>query len=658
MQKGFTGKILFVDLGKGFITERVIPESVYENYLAGQGLAAYILYNEIPPNADPLGPDNVLGFVPGLLTGTPSFFTGRWTVVGKSPLTGCWGDANCGGNLSPAIKRCGYDGIFFKGISEKPVYLLVTTGGAELKEASELWGMDTAVTETKLQEIHGADSRVACIGMAGEKLSLISGIANDGGRMAARSGLGAVMGSKRLKAMVLCGKARVGCADPEKMKELSRLCNKYVQLQPPLVSGSMMSYVGALMRVLPTQMAMQGMLYKFFLRKWGTISMNQTSVELGDSPIKNWGGSNIDYNSKKSKSTNPDLFIARDIARYHCFACPLGCGGKSNMSDLGKGKFKESHRPEYESVLALGGLCMNENADDIFYMNELLNRAGMDTISAGGTVAFAIECFENGILTREDTGGLELRWGDSRSIIALIEKMIKREGIGNILADGTKAAVRKIGKKAEQFAIHVGGQEPAMHDGRNDPGFNVHYAVEPTPGRHTIGCQQFYEMFSLWHSITGLPRPLLLYFKGKKYIADEEKAIMAAACSKYMNVVNSVGGCFFGAAMGSKRTPIFEWLNAATGWRKKPEQYMEIGARIQTLKQAFNIKHGVDPASIKVPDRMLGRPAQTRGANKGREVPIEKMRSDYWRQFGWDALTGKPSIESMKNLELIPYTKN
>ena len=651
MKKGYTGKILMVDLGKGSISERKIPESVYEHYLAGQGLAAYILYKEIPPEADPLGPDNVLGFVPGLLTGTPSFFTGRWTVVGKSPLTGCWGDANCGGNLSPAIKRCGYDGIFFKGISSKPVYLLVTTGGAELKDAAQLWGTDTTETECKLQEIHGADSRVACIGMAGEKLSLISGISNDGGRMAARSGLGSVMGSKRLKALVLCGKARVGCADPRKMKELSKACNRWVQFQPPLFSGAMMSYVGALMRIMPTQVPMDGFLYKLFLRKWGTISMNQTSVEMGDSPIKNWDGSNVDFNPRKSRFTNPDLFIARDLVRYHCYACPLGCGGKSNMKDVGRG-YDETHRPEYESVLALTGLCLNENTDDVFYLNEILNRAGMDTISAGGTVAFAIECFENGLLTKDDTDGLELKWGNSQAIVALIEKMIRREGIGDILADGTKAAAKRIGKQADRFAMHVSGQEPAMHDGRNDPGFNVHYAVEPTPGRHTIGSYLFYEMFRLWPVLKKLPKPPLLYFKRTKYVPDEEKAVMAASCSKYMNIVNSVGACFFGASLGANRAPLFAWLNAATGWQKTPEEYMEIGARIQTLKQLFNIKQGVEPLSIKVPDRMLGRPAQSRGANKGCVVPIEKMRSDYWRQFGWDPLTGNPSRENRINLKL------
>ncbi|HOD29730.1 MAG TPA: aldehyde ferredoxin oxidoreductase family protein [Syntrophales bacterium] len=646
MDKGYMGKVLVVDLGTGTVRTEAIPDNVYENYLSGLGLGAYLLFQWIPPEADPLGPDNVLGFMSGLLTGTGSLFTGRWTVVGKSPLTGCWGDANCGGTFSPAIKRCGYDGIFFKGVSERPVYLFADGARAELRDASALWGKDAIETEEALLKEGGPGSRVACIGPAGEKLSLIAGIANDGGRMAARSGLGAVMGSKRLKAVVLNGKRRIGLHDRAEMRRLSQKCNRWVQFQPPLFTGPVSPYLGAIMRIMPTQMAMDGLLYKFFLRKWGTVSMNQTSIEMGDSPIKNWKGSNEDFGPGRSRSVNPDAFTDRERVKYHCYSCPLGCGGKCSMS----GKYTETHKPEYETVLALGGLCMNEDAESLFYLNELLNRAGMDTISAGGTVAFAIECYEQGLLTKEDTGGLELTWGNGPAIVALVEKMVRREGIGDLLADGTKTAARRLGKGSDQYAMHIGGQEAAMHDGRNDPGFNVHYAVEPTPGRHTLGAQLYYEMFQLWKTVKGLPRATPLYFKGRKYRADAEKAVMAAACSKFMSLANAAGFCLFGLMLGSKRIPSFAWLNAATGWNKTPEQYLEIGARIQTLKQAFNIRQGVDPRAIKVPDRMLGRPALAQGANKGRSTDLETMRSDYWRQFGWDPETGRPGDAAVRPL--------
>ena len=646
MNRGYMGKILLVDLGKGKITEEIVDDAVYEKHLSGLGLAAHILYNRIPAGADPLGPDNILGFVSGLLTGTGSLFAGRWMVAGKSPLTGGWGDANCGGTFSPAIKRCGYDGIFFKGISKKPVYLYVDDKKAELRDASSLWGMDAIETEEFLVKEAGEGARAAVIGTAGEKLSFISGISNDKGRMAARSGLGAVMGSKRLKGIVLNGHKRIRSFNREAVYKLSRTCNKWVQFQLPLGPGVGIGLLGALLRILPTAMAMDGLVYKMILKKWGTGGMNQMSPEWGDAPIKNWKGSSADWPMRKSRSASPDMVRKHELVKYHCYSCPLGCGGICSMN----GKFSETHKPEYESVLSLGGLCMNEDTDSLFYLNEVLNRAGMDTISTGAAVAFAIECFENGILTREDTDGLELTWGNSSAIVELIHKMIDREGIGDILADGTKIAAEKIGRGSERYAVHAGGQEPAMHDGRQDPGFALHYSVEPAPGRHTIGAGLYYEMFQLWKKVKGLPKmwPFEIYHKNKKYRAGLDQAKQAAACSTYMNVVNGCGLCMFGAFLGIKRTPTFDWLNAATGWKKSPEDYMAVGERVQTLKQAFNIKHGIDPKANKLSDRALGRPPQARGANKGRTVNIEKMMSDYWGLFDWDAQTGVPREDTLK----------
>ncbi len=632
------GKILNVDLSTGETRAEAIPDEIYRKYLSGTGLAAWLLHERIPAGADPLGPDNILGFVAGLLTGTPSYFTGRWSVVGKSPLTGTWGDANCGGNLSPAIKRNGFDGIFFRGVSDKPVYLYVKNGKADLRDASALWGKDTAEAEEMLLAEHGAGARAAVIGPAGERLSLIAGVFNDRGRMAARSGLGAVMGSKRLKAVVLDGKLRVPVHDTAAMKRLSRSCNRWVQLQPPFLSGRAMAYLGAFMRILPTQMALDGMLYKIFLKKWGTTSMNQMSAEMGDAPVQNWKGTSADWGMRRSASSNPDNIRAVEKAKYHCYACPLGCGGICVPKPGGP----EVHKPEYESVLALGGQCMNEDLDSIFRMNEMLNRAGMDTISAGGVLSFAMECWEEGILTKEDTGGLELSWGNAAAMEQLLEKMVRREGIGDVLADGVRKAAERIGRGAAQYAMHAGGQELPMHDGRNDPGYAVHYSVEPTPGRHTLGAQMYYEMFQLWKRVRHLPRPSLFYFKGSKYRADEQKAVTAAACSRYTALANASGLCLFGLFLGASRIPVFEWLNAATGWNRTPEDYLAAGERIQTLKQAFNVKHGIDPRNNRVCDRAAGIPVQKKGANARRTVAIAKMMGDYWRQFGWDAETGVP----------------
>jgi len=638
MNGGYLGKILWVDLTAGTCREEIVPDELYARYLSGVGLAVRLLADRIPAGADPLGPENILGFVSGLLTGTGALFSGRWLAVGKSPLTGGWGDANCGGTLAPAIKRCGYDGIFFAGVSPRPVYLFVGPGGPEIRDAAHLWGQDAPAAEEALTATAGGHARVAVIGPAGERLSLIAGICNDRGRLAARSGLGAVMGSKRLKALVLAGKGRIPVHHREEVRRLSRECNRWVQLQPPFLSGAAAAYIGTLMRLLPFQMAMDGLVYKLLLKKWGTSGMNQMSVEMGDAPVMNWKGTSADWGIGKSRSVNPDAVRALEKVKYHCYSCPLGCGGICTP----RGRLGEVHKPEYESILALGALCMNGDLEGIFTMNELLNRAGMDTISAGGTVAFAMECYEQGILSREDLDGLDLRWGNAPAMIALIEKMIRREGVGDLLADGSRRAAARIGRGAEAYAVHAGGQELPMHDGRNDPGFNVHYSVEATPGRHTVGAQLYYEMFQLWKRIPGLPRPPLFYHKNRKYIADEEKAIMAAACSKFMNVANGAGLCLFGLFLGAARIPSFAWLNAATGWRRTPEEYLAVGADIQEWKQNFNHKHGIDPKSFQVPDRVVGRPPQRRGANRGRTMDIEKMCRDYWEQFGWDRETGIP----------------
>ncbi len=648
MSKAYMGKVLMVDLSSGTMTEESIPDDVYRQYLSGMGLGAYILYNRIPAGADPLGPENILGFCSGLLTGTGSLFSGRWTLVGKSPLTGGWGDANCGGTFSPAIKHCGYDAIFFKGISSKPVYLYVKNGKATLKDAADLWGKDAVETEEKLKKQYGEKAGVAVIGPAGEKVSLISGVCTDKGRIAARSGLGAVMGVKKLKAVVLDGVQRINVQDPEAMKRLSLKCVKWTNFPMPLnlLPGVGLALMGTFMGATPVMFAQDGLLYKTILRTWGTGGMNQMSVEMGDSPLKNWDGSSKDFNLGKSKTINPDIIRKAEIVKYHCYSCPLGCGGICAT----KGKYAHTHKPEYESILALGGLCMNEDLDSLFYLNELLNRAGMDTISAGATAAFAIECYEKGILTKDDTDGLELKWGNTEAIVALIRKMVNREGIGDILADGSKVAAAKIGRGAEGCTVHAGGQEPAMHDGRGDPGFNVHYSVEPTPGRHTIGAHLYYEMFQLWKRVKGLPRPSLLFMKGSKYKVNKEKAQASAACSKFMSMGNGAGMCMFGLFIGAKRIPTFDWLNAATGWKFTPEEYMTIGERIQTMKQDFNVKHGIEPKNNFISRRAQGNPPLKEGPNKGRSVDIEKLAADYWEQFGWDRITGKPKEETLKRL--------
>jgi aldehyde:ferredoxin oxidoreductase len=263
-----------------------------------------------------------------------------------------------------------------------------------------------------------------------------------------------------------------------------------------------------------------------------------------------------------------------------------------------------------------------------------------------------MECYEQGLLSRADLDGLDLTWGNSRAIVALAAKMIAREGVGDLLADGVKRAAAQIGRGAGAMAMHAGGQELGMHDGRYDPGFALHYSAEPTPGRHTLGSQMYYEMFRLWEKIDTLPDVDLFYTKGRKYEWMPQRAQAAAACSRFMNVLNGSGACLFGALLGLDRLPLFEWLNAATGWRRDPAEYMDIGDRIQTMKQLFNVRQGLDPRTFKASARTLGNPPPTAGANEGRQVDLERMRSDYWQALGWDPETGRPGPDKLKRLGL------
>jgi aldehyde:ferredoxin oxidoreductase len=660
MAKGYMGKILHVDLSNGEIQEEKLSDDFYEKYLSGAGLAAKVLFDRIPKDADPLGPDNVLGFVSGLLTGTGAFLTGRWMVAGKSPLTGGYGEANCGGTFSPAIKRCGYDGIFFKGISEKPVFLRIADGKAKLMSASKVWGKDAVEAEKILMEDAGGKARVAVIGQAGENQSLISGICNDRGRIAARSGLGAVMGSKRLKALVLQGKEKIPVQDPSQVKQLNQQFMKWFKAGETLeskVPTKLFSFLGRFLRVAPVALAQDGNLVKMAFKNFGTIVTNVLSAENGDSPVKNWKGAGyrdypIDTHSGK---LDPQLIIDRQLHKYHCFSCPMGCGGICKVT-TGKYPLEETHMPEYETCCAFGALQLNNDLDAVFKINDVLNRAGMDSISAGGTVAFAMECYENGILSREELDGIDLYWGNAEGTLELLDKMIRREGVGDLLADGVRVAAQKIGKDSERYAIHAGGQELPMHDPRFDPGFLTCYELEPTPGRHTNVSYQWSEMFAMHRRFKGLPKPPPLYRVKEKYNPNG-KEILQAAGSKYVQMGNGMGACLFGLHLGTK-LPLVDYANAATGWTFSAQDYLVAGERIQNIRQAFNAREGLKPAvDFRMNARAVGDPPLTYGPVKGVRLDRERLNGDFCRAMGWDAATGTPTESKLRELGLDEIAK-
>ena len=655
MGNGYMGKVLHVDLSAGKIEEERIADETYKNLLSGAGLAARVLFDRIPKGADPLGPDNVLGFASGLLTGTGSLMTGRWMVAAKSPLTGGYGEANCGGNFSPAIKRCGYDAIFFRGVSEKPVYLRIGEGKAELADASHLWGKDALEAEKLIMEEIGGKPKVAVIGQAGENLSLISGVCNDFGRIAARSGLGAVMGSKRLKAVALSGKEKIQVADQGKVKELNEKFMKWLRAGENVekkVPTWVFRLMGRTLRVAPFGLAQDGNLAKMAFKNFGTIVTNVLSAENGDSPVKNWKGAGyrdfpMDTHSGK---LDPKLILDHQMRKYHCFSCPTGCGGLCKVTS-GKYPLEETHKPEYETCCAFGALILNNDLDAIFKINDMLNRAGMDTISAGATVSFAMECYENGLLSQADMDGIDLHWGNVEGVIALLDKMIRREGVGNLLADGTRKAAERIGRGSERFAMHAGGQELPMHDSRFDPGFAVSYQLEPTPGRHTNVSYQWSEMFALYKIYRGLPKHKPIYMIKEKYKSQGKMEVVAAG-SKYVQMGNGLGACLFGIQMGAN-LPLIDYANAATGWSYSPEDYLRIGERIQALRQAFNAREGIQPIKhFRINPRAVGEPPLTYGPLKGVQIDQEYLKNDFCRIMGWEAETGVPTKDKLIELGL------
>jgi aldehyde:ferredoxin oxidoreductase len=652
MSHGCHGKILWVDLTERSFDVRELPESVYRDYLGGHGLGAKVLWDNQPAGADPLGPDNVLGFVPGLLTDTGALYSGRYMVVGKSPLTGMWGDANSGGYFSPALKRTGYDGVFLRGKASQLVYVLVGEDGCEIKDAAHLAGLSPEDTESAIRrELQDNKIKVAAIGPAGEKLSLISCIINDAGRAAARSGLGAVMGAKGVKAIAVRGDRRVSVHDEKRLKELNdsylRRLKAGASFMDKMAAGDTHRFA-KMLRKLPVAMRTEGGTYGELLRKYGTSGAMAYSVEVGDAPVKNYDGVGfIDFDmDSKSWRLSDESVIKYQKKRFFCHSCPLGCGGIVSVPD-GKYKIDNEHKPEYETLAAFGSLCLNDDLESIIMLNHICNTAGFDTISAGVTVAFAIECFEQGILGPADTDGLELRWGDADVIIELVNKMAAREGVGDLLADGVKAASQKIGRGSEKFAMHVAGQEVPMHDPRFDPSFATAYTAEPAPGKHTTSSRTYFEMMRFDKKFPELGKAGQLTLKKSKYKYSGKGAAQAAV-SEYFQAASSAGLCMFSMITGG--LPLDELLRAVAGWDVTPRDCLTIGHRILTLRQCYNVREGVSPGSIKLPDRMLGKPPQDKGPLAGVTIDLETLKGDFYGALGWDPNSGAPSRECLESL--------
>ncbi len=613
MLGGYVGKFLWVDLSTGELKDEVPADDLLRDFIGGYGVAARVLYQRQRPGVDPLGPENTLAILTGPLTASPAPTGTRWTVAAKSPLTHTWGDANGSGFFGPALKFAGYDAIFCTGISETPVYLTIEDGKPELRDASELWGMDTYEMEDWVKAEFGKKAEGICIGPAGEKLSLISAVVHLKGRAAGRSGLGAVMGSKRLKAIVVQGSQPVPMADEATLKEIKKKFTKQI------TSG-----VGS----------------SDFYRTSGTPGFIQIGVELADSPTRNWAGVGPRDFSTQVENINYEAIVEMGKKKKACWRCPIACWGEMETEFDGRKVY--AHVPEYETAAAFGSDLLNDNLASIVTANELCNRLGLDTISAGATLAFAVECYEQGLLTDADTGGLKLTWGDADTIIAALKMMGLREpGLGDLLADGVKVASEKIGKGAEQYAIHVGGQEIAMHDPRFEPGMGVIYQMDATPGRHTQGCNWF------WPEGMEVDAPAF----GEKREQQVGRGKALKPISNFNHVSNISGICLFGY-LSTRYELLPEFLTAVTGHTYTFEDLLQVGERVAAIRQAFNVREGYNPITTPIPERAYGIPPLDDGPTAGFTVDLETMRREYLDEMGWTHDAAVPTRERLIALGL------
>jgi aldehyde:ferredoxin oxidoreductase len=611
MAGGYMGQVLWVDLTERTVVAEEPSEQLNRDFIGGYGTGVRFLYERQRPGVGPLDPENTLGFMAGPLTGTPAISASRFTVMAKSPLTRGWGDANCGGYFGPKMKFAGVDGVFVTGASDEPVYLYIEDGKAEIRDASHLWGRDSYETEAALKAAHGKEAAAATIGPSGERLSLIAAIMNDKGRAAARSGIGAVMGAKKLKAIAVKGNRKVPIADEKLMSEVR---HKYLKtLGSPESTGG-------------------GLNYEIYTR-WGTGGMTADFTAIGECPVRNWEGTPLDF--PNADALTGDSITKYQVKRYACWHCPVACGGDVVVPD---GPHACSGaKPEYETLGAFGTMCMNDNVESVCQANDICNRYGVDTISAGGIIAFAIECYENGLISRADTDGIELTWGNHQAIVQMTEKLCKREGLGDVLADGVKVAAERIGRGSDRFAIHIDGQELSMHDGRVVPGAALTYWIDPTPGRHTQNAEEWSPPFM------GIPQRSPVDYADR---GDDHLRGVA-----YQQLLNCSGLCWIGAE-ACDAASMLDFMTAVTGWDYTLETLMKDGERIATLRHLFNLREGLNPLDRPVPGRSIGSPPQTAGPLDGVSVDLERMRIDYYNRVGWDLETSVPSDATLERLEL------
>jgi len=597
---GYLGKLLRVDLSHNRLWDEALNEDYARNFVGGSGLAARYLYDMLEANTAPLGPENPLFFLTGPLVGTSMSSAGRYSVCARSPLTGLWGEANSGGFFGPELRYADYDGVLITGKAEQPVWLSIIEGQAALHKAGDLWGCDIYATQTRLREVLGDPKvRVACIGVAGENLVKLAGIANDHGRFAARTGLGAVMGSKNLKAIAVRGTGKVPLYAPEEYRVIT---NRILALHKE-------DY--------PT----------WQYRTYGTAGGVNVSHMLGDLPIRYFQLGEYAPADNLSGVDLAEKYLRRNTA---CHKCGIGCGRETQSPAYNDSKVDG---PEYETIGALGSLLMIFDLEAVIHAGHLCNNYGLDTISLGVTIGLACELFERGLLTSADTGGLEIHYGDAGMVFHLIELAARRQGFGAVLAEGNAALAERAG--VPELSATVNRLEIPMHDPRAYLGMAVTYALSPRGACHMQG-----DMF-----ILDLGQPNLGEVglePGDRHDNTIEKGRTAARLQAWRNLYNSLTLCQF---ENPGVQPLLEAINAATGWGLEAEDLITLGKRIVNIKRLINFKLGLTRANDRLPDLLL-KPLKEGGA-AGYVPDMPTLLAGAYAELGWDINSGRPDEDSI-----------
>ncbi len=603
---GYMGKLAWIDLSTGGVKVEEISEDIRRKYIGGTGLAAYIMRRCRFSEIDPLGPENVLIFSSGPLTGANVPTSGRFAVAAKSPLTGTWGEADSGGRFGIALKSAGFDAIAITGKAQSPSVLCVNNGDVSLVPANGVWEKDTVETFDILTEKYGKKAAIVCIGPAGERLVPLASIMSEGShaRAAGRCGLGAVMGSKRLKAVVADGTMRTPVAHPNELQQSIREITPYMmeKLARP--------------------------------RKLGTPGGTVGNAVLGDLSGFNW--TNGDCGKLVECLSGETMIKDHAAGKYHCPPCSIGCGKEVRVRS---GPYAGKTAPiEYETIGGFGPQCGVFDWDIIIQANNLCNRLGMDTISVSGAIAFVFEAVSKGLI-KNPPAGPKLEWGKGEAVLSLVQQIASGDGVGAMVQGGIRRAAQQLGPEAEKFAMHVKGLEPPYHDPRVLASLAVAYATSNRGACHR-GCT---------HTMERTAMPGLGYPKPMDRLAHEGKGKMAAIAQNYAELSNSLKFCSI--AMSVLDLPLLvTWTNCVTGWDMDAAELLRAGERTFNLKRLLNLSCGLTRADDTLPYRFTHEPFES-GASAGHLPDLPKMLDEYYEFRGWDK-DGVPTTSKLSELGL------